>query len=184
MPDAANITTQGSCDHMIKEPTLQTLDEDVMRTKELVSGSASQETSNRQEQLSHMLHKVSVLEKEVESDLAGPADMEVDEDSNTAKSVNTELEGKAEREEPSTSQQTRAEREEPSTSQQTRAEREEPSTSQQTRAEREEPSTSQQTRAEREEPSTSQQTRAERKRKLPTDVGKISNSEGYTSAKR
>ena len=143
---------------MIKEPALQTLDEDVMRTKELVSGSTSQEASNGQEQSSHILHKVSVLEKEVDSDLAGPADMEVDDDSNTAKSVNTELEDKADRGEPSTSQQTRAEREEPSTSQQTRAERE--------------------------EPSTSQQTRAERKRKLPTDVGKISNSEGYTSAKR
>ena len=145
MPDHTNITTQGSCDHMIKEPVLQTLDENVMRTTELVSGSTSQETSNGQEQSSHILHKVSVLEKEVESDLAGPADMEVDEDSNTVKSVNTDLEDKAGREEPSTSQQTRAERE---------------------------------------EPSTSQQTRAERKRKLPTDVGKISNSEGYTSAKR
>ena len=168
MPDDANITTQGSCDH-IKEPDLQTLDEDVMRTKELVSGSTSQETSSGQEQSSHILHKVSVLEKEVDGDLAGPADMEVDEESNSAKSVNME---------------DRADREGPSTSQQTRAEREEPSTSQQTRAEREEPSTSQQTRAEREEPSTSQQTRAERKRKLPTDVGKTSNSEGYTSAKR
>ena len=129
MPDDANITTQGSCDHMIKEPALQTLDEDVMRTKELVSGSTSQETSKHQELSSHILHKVSGLEKKVESDLGGPADMEVDEDSNTAKSVNTD-------------------------------------------------------KADREEPSTSQQTRAERKRKLPTDVGKISNTEGYTSAKR